>query len=177
MSFWTQVFRLPATALVYGLDAMVKTMQIMQQAVQQIADPSFSTTFRKETGEMNDDQNRRDRDQRDRDQNNGDEVRLFEYYILSVKPDEERVIDGPKNIIVTDNMSGEAFIAWVIARYFQQPDHKPMDHDDKKYIRVCYRVACSLPKENTKYQKDQVEVLREIRDTLGGKSHYSPATP
>jgi hypothetical protein len=96
------------------------------------------------------------------------EVRLFEYYILSVKPDAERVIAGPKNILVTDDMNGEAFVSWVIAMYFQEEGHKKMDHDDKKYLRVCYRVACTFPRQCANYEKEQVHVLREIRDALGG---------
>jgi len=165
MNILGQLLCLPATVFVYSLEIMVRSLQGMQEAAQRIGD-SRSTTFGavpggatmtpKETGQMSEDQSRRD------------EVKLYEYYILSIKRDDERVVAGPRSVIVTSDMSGEAFTSWVISMYFQEKGHEEIPHGDKKYLRVSYRVACSFPRERPEYQKDQVTVLREIRDALGG---------
>lgn len=185
MNAWNQFFWLPVTAFIYGLDFMVRTLQAVQQTAQQIANPyagplppagggldrstpvggtlgGGATTNPKETGEMSQDCCR------DQCGTVSCEVKIYEYYIVLVKPDDERVIVGPRSILVDADMNGEAFTSYAIALYFQEEGHEELDHRDKKYLRVCYRVACTFRKERPTYAKDQVQVLREIRDALGG---------
>lgn len=100
------------------------------------------------------------------DQNRREEVKLYEYYILSIKRDDEKIIAGPRSLVVTSEMSGEAFSSWVIAAYFQEEGHQQINHNDKKYLRVAWRIAGTFPRERAEYQKDQVEVLREIRNAI-----------
>jgi hypothetical protein len=195
MNLWTQLFYLPLTAFVCGLDFMVRTLQAVQQTAQQIAiatpnaglpqfvscgfdrststggaPPGNVTTF-KETGAMS------------QNCNCGDqcgkpfcEVRVYEYYIMSVKPCDERMLYGPTSTVVTSDMSGEGFTSYAIALYCQ--DHR-VPREDLKYLRVCYRINCTFPKEQescSTHARDQVAVLREIRDALAAKSQAA-STP
>lgn len=123
-----------------------------------------------------------------------DRVKVVEYYILSIKPDHEHVLgdpidkhgeNGPEEVegyrregkrhfprvkVFTDNMTGEDFASWVIADYFQG-EHESLDHKDKKYLRVCYDVICTFAAEEAEYDREQVQVLRQIRDVLAAKPH------
>jgi hypothetical protein len=158
MNAWNQLLWLPMTAFVYGLEFMVQTLRAAQQAVQQIAPP----TTLKETREMS--QNCCD----DQCGKPFCEVRLYEYYIVSVKPCHERVVFGPTSVVITSDMNGEAFTSYAIGLYCL--DHK-VSREDVKYLRVCYRINCTLPKERescSTYARDQVEILRQIRDAIGG---------
>lgn len=167
MDFLNRLLWMPWTAFVYSLDVMTRTMQEMQQTAREIANPTSNfggtaqrgaaNTF-KEAGEMS------DRD-RDRCCQESCEVRLYEYYILSVKRGSERVIVGPKTVLITTNMNDATFAGYVIALFCQEDTEKArkIHHDDKKYLRVCARLVCSFPKECA---TDQVTVLEEIRDAL-----------
>jgi hypothetical protein len=190
MSSRPPVLLLPLTMFVNGLEFMVQTLKAMQQVAQQIviASPNAgaglqpsagggpdrflpiggalrgnATTTLKETGEMSD------------NCNCGNqcgqpfcEVRVYEYYIVSVKPCHEKVVFGPTSIVITSDMSGEAFSSFVTALYCQ--DHK-LSPDDIKYLRVCYRINCSFPKEreSCSHGHEQTEILRQIRDAIGGQ--------
>jgi hypothetical protein len=113
---------------------------------------------------------------------NNDKVKVVEYTILSIKPDHERVLDippdkndpskkghtFPKVRVFSDNMTGEDFASWVIAEYFQEHPGV-LDPKDKKYVRVCYDVKCTFEPEDAHYDKEEVDVLREIRDAIKEK--------
>ncbi|HSU81145.1 MAG TPA: hypothetical protein VLR69_01945 [Thermoanaerobaculia bacterium] len=174
MSAWAQLLRLPLVSFVYGLEFMVQSLRAMQQTAQQIAVASEpfnpigavprggATTTLKETGKMS-------------NCSCGDqcgkqfcEVRVYDYYIVSVKPCHERIVLNPTSIVITSDMSGEAFTAYVTALYCQ--DHK-LPPEEIKYLRVCYRISCTFPKERescSSYAREQVEILREIRNAIGG---------
>ncbi|MES1241638.1 MAG: hypothetical protein ABUT39_08460 [Acidobacteriota bacterium] len=191
MDFMNRLLWMPLTAFVYTLDIMSRTMQGMQQTAQQIRDSSYgspssggpdrsnnlrgtvqggATNTSKEAGEMSQDCGR------DQCGNDSCEIKLYEYYILSVKPDHERVVVGPRHVVITSEMSNESFAAYVIATFYQEQGHEELKHDEKKYLRVCSRIACTLPKERPKYQRDQVSILADIRDILGGKPYTVAAT-
>jgi hypothetical protein len=185
MNLWTQLFLLPMTTFVYGLDFMVRILQAVQQTTQQIivANPNLGSpplvvgglgraipiggvlrgdaiTTLKETREMS------DCCSSDRCGEKFCEVRVYEYYILSVKPCDERLIYGPTSIVVTTNMSGEAFSTYAIAMFCQ--DHR-VPREDAQYLRVCYRINCTFPKERedcSSHAKDQARALSDIRDIL-----------
>ena len=41
--------------------------------------------------------------------------------------------------------------------------------EDAKYLRACYRISCTFPREREDCCTDnQTEILREIRDAIGG---------
>lgn len=113
-----------------------------------------------------------------------DMVKLVAYTIVSIRRDAERVMpEGEGTIVVTDNMSGQAFATWMIARYIQKrlkgvkPDakkklEKELD-TDRQYMRVYYVVSCRWPREPMKFEERQIAVLDQIRDSIEGKSGKS----
>ena len=99
-----------------------------------------------------------------------DRVKVVEYSILTIKPDHEHHFPHfPRIRVFSDNMTGEDFTSWVIAEYFQEhPDAVP-DPKDKKYVRVCWDVKCTFEPEDANYDKEEVDVLKQIRDAIAGK--------
>lgn len=131
-----------------------------------------------------------------------DMLKLVRYKILFVKRDYE-VAFQEREELVPDNITGEAFTAWKIAEFIQRLDkedvpHKwaennypkgatggkinRLDEDDKKYLRVYFEVLDRYVREDANYDRDEVTVLREIRDVLKAKhsptpTHSEPSAP
>jgi len=104
----------------------------------------------------------------------GTDLKIVEYSIVTVDPntsDSRRIIQPTKTVATTDDMDENGFIAWVIAKYFQDPDHKPISHDEKQYLRVCYCVQCRFTIPDVNYQKQQSNRLRDINETLKEMNH------
>jgi hypothetical protein len=112
-----------------------------------------------------------------------DTVKLVAYTIISLRRDHERILKGGQNsIIVRDRMTGRAFISMIIAQYFQEEivDEKETisrlewlkkqdpewDADDLKYLRVYYVVSKRWERQPLKFEENEIDVLREIRDSL-----------
>ena len=102
-----------------------------------------------------------------------DSVKLVHYVIVSIERDRERKLaNGDGYEIVTDNMTGESFAAWMIAQYLQQPEEqKPekLGEDEKKYLRVCYDVVCRWPRESLHYESKQLTRLDDIERAIRGE--------
>jgi len=100
---------------------------------------------------------------------NDDLLKLVRYKILFVKRGDEEVL-REKDELVYDNMDGPAFTAWKIAEYIEATKTdsklKRVGKDDEKYLRVFYEVLERSPRERFKYEEDQIQVLKEIRDRL-----------
>jgi|ERR1051326_5910445 hypothetical protein len=110
-----------------------------------------------------------------------DTVKLVAYTIVSLKRGRERILDGGQgSVIVTDNMTGKAFMSWILAKYMQQKiddpaqpgkkvrrgDPRLLPRDELKYLRVYYVVSTRWPRESLKFEQSQVSILREIRDEM-----------
>lgn len=106
----------------------------------------------------------------DRNLADGD-VKLVHYVITSIERDNERILaDGEGHLIVTDDMSGEGFVSWTIARYFQQPRHEDLPESEKKYLRVCYRVLCRWPRQSLRFEQRQLDRLSGIETAIREKN-------
>lgn len=108
-------------------------------------------------------------------------VKLVAYTIVSVKRGDERVMPGGMGtLIVTDSMSREAFVAWIIARYLQSKAYVALDRseklsrDDRKYLRVDYAVGRRWPREPLEFEERQIEVLEQISDALAEADDDAP---
>ena len=114
---------------------------------------------------------------------NDEMVKLVAYTIVSLKPDDERVMDGGEGtIIVTRNMSGDDFASWMLARYLQQEVEtyglgaEPVTkirgnliaNDELKYLRVYFVVSTRWPREPRKFEERQIAVLNEIGRAIVG---------
>jgi fructose-1,6-bisphosphatase len=127
-----------------------------------------------------------------------DMLKLVRYKILFVKREYEFAFPEQEDL-VSDNMDASAFTAWKIAQFIQDLNQTdgtarvrvpskwgtryPSDQnryvrdgyligfppEDKKYLRVYYEVLDRYPREKFKYEEQQIEVLREIRDRLPGE--------
>jgi hypothetical protein len=108
-----------------------------------------------------------------------DSVKLVAYTIVSLKRGRERILDGGQDsVIVTDSMTGKAFMSWILAKYMQQKVDDPAQPARKirrgdllprvelKYLRVYYVVSTRWPREPLEFEQKQVEVLQEIRDEI-----------
>jgi hypothetical protein len=121
----------------------------------------------------------------------GTDLKIIEYTIVSVDPDIQdddlRVLQPMRTVATTEDMNENGFIAWVIAIYFQQPEHRRLGEGEnwKQYLRVCYCVQCRMPiPGETDCCQQQANALRDINRTLkrlgnlptagvGGTGHYS----
>ncbi len=178
-----QFLTLPLTAAVYGARAMLQTAQLIQTATLQgfaalfggfdpdlslPADPPGSVRINVpptagETGYAV--TTAKEMEMSDRDLSSDDKIYVVEYSILTVRPDMERILYGPKLKIVTEAMKGEDFVSWVVADYFQEHPHD-LRPEHKKWVRVCWFVQCWFDKEDANYSRDQVVALHEINATL-----------
>jgi len=106
-----------------------------------------------------------------------DKVKLVGYTIVSLRRGHERVMDGGEGtMVVTDNMTGEAFTSWVIAKYLQQEVTVPskptqtraelISPGELKYLTVYYVVSKRWPRHGLAFEQTQVRVLKEIRDGI-----------
>jgi len=100
----------------------------------------------------------------------GTDLKIVEYTIVSVDPNIQRdadyIIEETQTIATTEDMNENGFIAWVIALYFQKPDHKKLTPSQKQYLRVCYCVQCRMPVPDEDCCKTQNQRLLDINRTL-----------
>lgn len=120
---------------------------------------------------------------------NDDLLKLVRYKILFVKREYEHAFPEVEEL-VSDNLTATAYTAWKIAEFIQQiakgktdvpgkwTDGYPSSYrkdgkltgfpeDDKKYLRVFFEVLDRYVREPFKYEEEQIDVLKEIRDKLG----------
>lgn len=102
-------------------------------------------------------------------------IKLVSYTIVSIRPDEERVMPrGQGSIMVKERLSREDFVSWIVARYVKT---NPVDDRDRKYLRVHFAVANRWPRPAFKYDEREIGHLREIAARLeisGGTDEPRP---
>jgi hypothetical protein len=119
-----------------------------------------------------------------------DMLKLVRYKILFVRREYELAF-REKEDLVSDNMDGTAFTAWKTAEFIQElrkeeipvppkwrvKNYPPAEFvqdgkllglpdEDKKYLRVYYEVLERYPREEFKYEEQQIRVLEQIRDKI-----------
>ena len=111
---------------------------------------------------------------------NDDTVKLVVYTIVSVRRDAERIMpEGRDQLVITDNLSGEAFVAWIITGYIRKrldgvadksaSERRQFEQEleaERKYLRVHYVVSRRWQREPMKFEERQIEVLKEISQAL-----------
>ena len=107
-----------------------------------------------------------------------DNVKLIAYTIVSLKPDNERIMDGgQKSVVITENLTGETFVSQTLAGYLQEPvvdlksptrvpRSKLIDSEELKYLRVYYVVSNRWPREPRRFKEREIQALKGIRDEL-----------
>lgn len=94
-----------------------------------------------------------------------DDVKLVRFVLLTVKREDERILESG-DILVTENLDGSGFDAWIIGKYVRKYDIRQEDH---KYLRVYFEVLERYSKEPFRHEQKQVRVLEEIRDAIRDK--------
>jgi len=130
-----------------------------------------------------------------------DMLKLVRYKVLFVRREYEYAFPEQEDL-VSDNMDGSAFTAWKIAEFIQDlhrqttrvplkwkdKNYPPREfikdgylngipHEDKKYLRVYFEVLERYPREKFKYEEQQIKVLEDIRDILGGPDAGTTTAP
>jgi len=84
-----------------------------------------------------------------------------------------REIEAPskwRNRYPSAKSDRDRFLDPASADYSQKQHLLGFPEDDKKYLRVFYQVLERYHREKFRYEETQVDVLREIRDEIAGKS-------
>ncbi len=195
-NLFAQMLRYPLTVFVQTMEAFVNVIRDMQKATEQtigamvggvgsanshltggvIADGANQTT-RKEEGKMAD------------QDLSGTGLKYVSYSILFTKPDLEGTLEQQQEDLVNYSTNGESYAALKIAEFFGRnaagavprpqvwrannypsdaadDNHWTIPEEDRKYVTFIYQVDRRLDKNDPNYPKDQVKVLREIRDRL-----------
>jgi hypothetical protein len=145
------------------------------------------------TGGINPEDNRQttykeDRKMSDQDLS-GTGLKYVSYSILFTKPDLEATLEQQQEVLVNYSTNGESFSALRITEFFERnaegqvrrPNvwrennypsnavddfHWRIPEDDRRYVTFIYQVDRRLEKGDPNYPKEQVRVLKQIRDRL-----------
>jgi len=130
----------------------------------------------------------------DTDLSGKDTLKLVRYKILFIKRDYETAFPEREEL-VADSMDATGYTAWKIAEFIQtlgrkktevpskwksypvnlDPPEPPyrengillgLPEEDKKYLRVYFEVLDRYDREEAKYEQQQINVLKEIRDRI-----------
>lgn len=119
----------------------------------------------------------------------GNGLKYVSYSILFTKPDLEGTLERQQEDLVNYSTNGESYSALKIAEFFEQnaagqvkrpqiwiDNNYPSDavddyhwkipSADRKYVTFIYQVDHRLDKNDPNYPKEQVTVLKQIRDRL-----------
>lgn len=119
-----------------------------------------------------------------------DQLRLVRYKVLFLKRDLEVAFPEQEELVV-EEIPKDGFISWKIAEFIQlmargevrqpgkwQEKNYPPDvrngnvmslpDKDKRFLRVYVQVLDTYDRERMNYERDQIDVLKEIRDAING---------
>lgn len=93
-----------------------------------------------------------------------DLVKLVEYSLVTVRRgDRSRVLEGPRQILVSDCTDLEELRNEIIVDYVQEHQGKPIDG---KHLRVYTRVLACWCKDDVDWCEEQVDALQSIARSL-----------
>jgi hypothetical protein len=130
----------------------------------------------------------------DKDLSDDKKLKLVRYKILFIKRDYETAFPEHEEL-VADSTDATGYTAWKIAEFIQRlgeretrvpgkwngyPENRDapalsyrdgeillgLPEDDKKYLRVYFEVLDRYDREEAKYEQQQINVLKEIRDRI-----------
>jgi hypothetical protein len=95
----------------------------------------------------------------------GDDLKLVKYRILQVRRDREHVVHFDEDLVNYSTTTAD-YAARVLREYVERHPETLKHPEDEKFLRTFVRVIARYPRGAKEYDKDQVEVLREIRDEI-----------
>ncbi len=172
-----------------GMDAMVgETTRALESPGSQRDLASNTTRFLTDgTARDGAETKRQEERMMDQDLSGEDTLKLVRYKILFVKRDFEVAFDEKEDLVSYDT-TGTDWAALQISHFMgglkatDRPDkwrekHYPpgvdgqkieyIPEEDQKYVRIYFEVLQRWERESAEYDKQQVQVLREIRDRIG----------
>ena len=93
-----------------------------------------------------------------------DRVKLVQYSIVTVRRGFEEILKTYGEEVVTENMTGEVFASWVIAKYSQENN---ISEDDRRYLRVYHDIIESWEKQDLKYEENRLKYEDKKLNVLG----------
>ncbi len=194
-NLFAQMLRYPLTVFVQTMEAFVNVIRDMQKATDQTIGAMVggvaSTDSHLTGGVIADGANQttRTEDSKMADQDlSGTGLKYVSYSILFTKPDLEATLEKQQEDLVNYSTDGGSYAALKIAEFFGElaahgrsrplvwmdngylddagPTYNNIPDKDRKYVTFIYQVDRRLDKNDPNYPKDQVNVLREIRDRL-----------
>ena len=106
-------------------------------------------------------------------------IKLVEYAVVSIRRCAEGILPGGGGeVLVTERMTGVDFAVWMVARYLQSDAYRAaverdpaaeLRHEDKRYLRVAYRVLALWPVPPKSGCGDRkADRLQDIREAIRG---------
>jgi len=167
-----QIMRLPVSVLTFALESFARTLQGLDQVIDRGFEPEARHTHRAAATpappSIPTAANDPKEDSHMPDTNlNDDMAKLIDYSIVSIDRDrsDEKKFLLRDQIVVTENMTGDSFATWMIAKFIQE-DGMNFPHDEKKHLRVYYNVLDRWPQPDLEYEESQLNVLRGIREAI-----------
>ncbi len=97
-----------------------------------------------------------------------DRVKLVGYSIVSLMPGHERNLKGGSQVVTT-RTTGEAFALWMIADWVKKPENRAqLLPGEEKYLRLDYGVRRRWPRQDLRFEENQLEALEAIYRALAG---------
>lgn len=171
-----QMLRLPVSVFAFALESFAHTLQGLDQGMERGFESGARPSHRAEPATqaapvpppMQTASNDPKEESHMADTNlNDDMAKLVEYSIVSIDRDldDERKLLLSTEIVISENMTGDAFATWMIAR-FVQDEGLNFPHEKKKYLRVYYNVLQRWPQPDLEYEESQLHALRGIRRAI-----------
>jgi hypothetical protein len=124
--------------------------------------PKFQTTLKTKLTPTS--FNEKENKMSDHDQDlSGDDVKFVEYSILSIKPNDEKIL-AEKKVMISGDMNGEMFTAKVITDNADAV--KPYNASNANELRVFFKVLARYARPEQHYEKDQAASLKTIADVV-----------
>jgi hypothetical protein len=187
MQFFSEMMKLPVAIFVFSMEMFVKTMQGIQEMVDQGIDTMVRGTIQT-PGDPSDSKDdlasavtdgalgesveatpqttqKEKMKMPDQDLHGDNELKLVRYKILFVKRDLEHAFYPEKEELVAESIDATGYTAWKIAEFIQELNTVPIPKKwrDKKYPRDVANQANpmigSLDEEDKKYLRVYFEVL------------------
>jgi len=174
MRLMGQMMRLPVTVFAFALESFARTLQGLDRqldpAVDRHPDPRAEPATPAAPAPLSRQNTAHDPKEElhmAETNLNDDFAKLIQYSIVSIgrdRPDEKKLLLSDQ-IVVTENMTGDSFATWMIARFIQD-EGMNFPHAEKKYLRVYYNVLDRWPQPDLEYEESQLNALRGIQRAI-----------
>lgn len=173
LDFFSQMMRLPVAVFLGAMGTFLQAMRQMEESYVQTMDrmagtlASFGTNAMAPAAEAaasgspdaTPPPNTLDQDL------SGDDLKLVRYRILQTRRDREEILTRGE-ILVNYSTTVHDLGGLLRSEFVREHAALVREPGDERYIRTVVEVIARYPKREQEYEREQVEVLREIRDRI-----------